>query len=157
VYVSNTTNATGLNSFEYVDVEEAIVDFNKNIIEPMASHYGGEVRLNVDLDTSKINKQNYKVLTSVFDNSINVQVAKSQLYNAFIFQNMFLTFTTDGQPYREPGKFINIKKKLDKVNTGSAFERKIIGQWYVTEVKHIITGDGKYKNFFQCVKPFINK
>jgi len=157
VYVSNTTNPTNINSFTYVDVGVAISDFDKNIIKPMASYYSDKVRLNVDLDTSKINKQNYKVLTSVFDNSINVQVAKSQLYNAFIFQNMFLTFTTDGQPYREPGKFINIKKKLDKVNTGSAFERKIIGQWYVTEVKHIITGDGKYKNFFQCVKPFINK
>jgi hypothetical protein len=157
IYVSNTTNPTNVNSFTYVDVETAINDFDKNIIKPMASHYGNDVRLNVDLDTSKINKQNYKVLTSVFDNTINVKVAKSQLYNAFIFQNMFLTFTTDGQPYREPGKFINIKKNLDKVNTGSAFERKIIGQWYVTEVKHIITGDGKYKNFFQCVKPFINK
>ena len=157
IYVSNTTHPTNVNSFTYVDVVTAIDDFDKNIIKPMASHYGDGIRLNVDLDTSKINKQNYKVLTSVFDNYINIQVAKSQLYNAFIFQNMFLTFTTDGQPYREPGKFINIKKRLDKVNTGSAFERKIIGQWYVTEVKHIITGDGTYKNFFQCVKPFINK
>ena len=97
------------------------------------------------------------MLTSVFDNSVNIKVAKSQLYNAFIFQNMFLTFTTDGQPYREPGKFINIQKNLQTNNLGSAYERKIIGQWYVTEVKHIITQEGTYKNVFQCVKPFINK
>lgn len=157
VYVTNTTNPTNVNSFNYVDIVDAIADFDKSFIKPLWDFYGGSVRLNVDLDTSKINKQNYKVLTSVFDNSVNIKVAKSQLYNAFIFQNMFLTFTTDGQPYREPGKFINIQKNLEANNLGSAYERKIIGQWYVTEVKHIITREGTYKNVFQCVKPFINK
>jgi len=156
-YVMNTTSPTNTNSFAFVDLEEEIKAFDENIIKLLADLYGDGVRLNVDLDTSKTDKNNYRVISSVFSNDINVKVAKSQLYNSFILQNMFLSFTTNGQLYREPGKFINITKDLSQNNTGSAFEKKIIGQWLITEVKHIITGNGLYKNLIQCVKPFVNK
>ena len=76
--------------------------------------------------------------------------------NSFVFQNMYMTIVTKGQPYREPGKFININKQQN-LNTGSAADRKLIGQWLVTEVQHIFTGTGTYTNIIQCVKPFINK
>ena len=115
-------------------------------------------RRNVDLDEHKLqkNKLNYKIINTNLNINLAVDVAKAQLYNSFIFQNMYMVFTVPGQPYREPGKFINIKPLLLE-NTGTATERKLVGQWLVTEVKHVFTGDGKYNNIIQCVKPFINK
>lgn len=155
--VMNTTSSTNSNSIAYLDIIDEIKAFNSNVVSNLSPIYGKNVKLNVGLDSSKINRKNYKVISSVFDNSTNIMVAKSQLYNSFIFQNMHLSFVTNGQPYREPGKFINITKSLSDNNTNSALEKKILGQWLVTEVKHIISGDGTYKNLIQCVKPFVNK
>lgn len=157
ICVMNTTNPLNITSMVYVDLQEEIKLFDNNIIkQELTQLYGNDVKLNIDIDESKLNKLNYKIINTNLPINIAVDVAKAQLYNSFIFQNMYMTFTVPGQPYREPGKFINIKKTLTE-NTGSATQRKIIGQWLVTEVKHVFSGDGRYTNVIQCVKPFINK
>lgn len=157
ICVMNTVNPLNVTSMVYVDLEEQIKLFDNNIIkQELTRIYGDGVRLNIDIDQSKLNKLNYKIVNTNLPINVAVDVAKAQLYNSFIFQNMYMTFTVPGQPYREPGKFINIKKTLTE-NTGSATQRKLIGQWLVTEVKHIFTGNGTYTNVIQCVKPFVNK
>lgn len=143
----------------YIDLQEQIKLFDNNIIkQKLAQLYGNDVRLNIDLDNNKLasNKNNYKIVDTNLPITLASDVLKSQLYSSFIFQNMYMTFTVLGQPYRKPGKFINIRPQLLE-NTGTAAERKLTGQWLVTEVKHIFTGDGKYTNVIQCVKPFVNK
>jgi hypothetical protein len=159
ICVLNTVNPYNVTSMVYIDLEEQIKLFDNNIIkQDLARIYGNNVRLNVDLDIHKLknNKLNYKIVNTNLNINTAVDIAKAQLYNSFIFQNMYMVFTVPGQPYREPGKFINIKPLLLQ-NTGTATERKLVGQWLVTEVKHVFTGDGKYNNIIQCVKPFINK
>lgn len=157
ICVMNTVNPLNVVSMVYIDLEEQIKLFDKNIIKDnLAQLYGRDVKLNIDIDQSKTGKQNYKIFNTNFNIDTAVKVAKAQLYNSFIFQNMYMTITTKGQPYREPGKFININKQQN-LNTGSAADRKLIGQWLVTEVKHIFTGNGTYTNVIQCVKPFVNK
>jgi len=157
ICVMNTTNPLNVTSMVYVDLQEQIKLFDKNIIKDNLSQlYGRDVKLNIDIDFSKTDKTNYKIINTNFDINTAVKVAKAQLYNSFIFQNMHMTIVTKGQPYREPGKFININKQQN-LNTGSAADRKLIGQWLVTEVKHIFTGTGAYTNVIQCVKPFVNK
>lgn len=157
ICVMNTVNPLNVISMVYIDLQEEIRLFDNNIIkQELARLYGKDVKLNIDIDESKLNKLNYKIVNTNLDINTAVDVARAQLYNSFIFQNMYMTFVVTGQPYREPGKFINIKKRL-LTNTGSAADRKLVGQWLVTEVKHIFSGDGTYKNVIQCVKPFINK
>ncbi len=157
ILVSNTTDPTNSNAFTYVDLKKEIQNFQDKIITKLSPLYGNSVKLNVDLDESKLNKQNYRVLTSPFSIDLNVKVAKAQMYNSFLMHNMNMTFVTDGQPYREPGKFITIGRQSSDKVPDTMFTNKIFGQWLVTQVQHIITGDGKYKNVIQCVKPFINK
>lgn len=157
ICVMNTINPLNIVSMVYIDLQKEIQLFDNNIIkQELTRLYGNEVKLNIDIDESKLNKLNYKIVNTNLDINTAVDVARAQLYNSFIFQNMYMTFVVTGQPYREPGKFINIKKRL-LTNTGSAADRKLVGQWLVTEVKHIFSGDGTYKNVIQCVKPFINK
>ena len=155
--VSNTTDPTNSNAFTYVDLKKEIENFQEKVITKLSPLYGSSVKLNIDLDQSKLNKQNYRVMTSPFSIDLNVKVAKAQMYNSFLMHNMSMTFVTDGQPYREPGKFITIGRESSDKVPDTIFSNKIFGQWLVTQVQHIITGDGKYKNVIQCVKPFINK
>ena len=155
--VSNTTDPTNSNAFTYVDLKKEIENFQEKVITKLSPLYGSSVKLNIDLDQSKLNKQNYRVMTSPFSIDLNVKVAKAQMYNSFLMHNMSMTFVTDGQPYREPGKFITIGRESSDKVPDTIFSNKIFGQWLVTQVQHIITGDGKYKNIIQCVKPFINK
>lgn len=157
IMVSNTTDFTNSNLFTYVDLETEIENFQKRIIDKLKPLYTNDVKLNVDLDPSKIDRTNYRVMTSPFSNDLNVKVAKAQLYNSFVMHNMSLMFVTNGKPYREPGKFISIVKSPDSKSVNTPHEHKLYGQWLVVEVRHIITGSGSYKNVIQCVKPFVNK
>jgi len=154
--VSNTTNFTNTSQFKFVDLKPELDNFNNKIIKKMNQYYSNDIRLNVDLDASKVDKNNYKVITSPFNNDINVKVAKAQMYSSFIMHNMSMTIVTNGQLYRQPGKFINIVRPMDQKAKDNAYERKVYGQWLVTDVKHVIRNDGYYKNVLQCVKPFIN-
>ena len=128
--------------------------FETNVLNTasMKSLYGdANIKLNVDLDESKVGQQNYKIISTPFTGNINEKIAKAQLYNSFIFQNMSLSFTCLGQPYRQAGVFINIARASDTV--GVEFDKKLLGQWLVTDVTHIIQ-KGKYTTRLQCVKPF---
>lgn len=157
IMVSNTTDFTNSNLFTYVDIKTEIDNFQKRIIDKLKPLYSKDIKLNVDLDPSKINRENYRVMSSPFSNELNVKVAKSQMYNSFVMHNMNMIFVTNGKPYREPGKFINIVKPPGGKAVDTPHEHKLFGQWLVTEVRHIITGSGSYKNVIQCVKPFVNK
>jgi hypothetical protein len=157
IMVSNTTDFTNSNLFTYVDLQTEIENFQKRIVDKLKPLYTNDIRLNVDLDPSKLNRQNYRVMTSPFNNELNVKVAKAQMYNSFVLHNMSMIFVTNGKPYRESGKFINIEKPKSSKAQNTPHENKIFGQWLVTEVRHIITNSGSYKNVIQCVKPFINK
>jgi len=157
ILVSNTTDFTNSNLFTYVDLQPEIENFQKRIIDKLKPLYSNDIKLNVDLDPSKINRQNYRVMTSPFSNELNVKVAKAQMYNSFVMHNMSMMFVTNGKPYRESGKFVNIVKSPGSKALNTPHENKIFGQWLVTEVRHVITGSGSYKNIIQCVKPFINK
>lgn len=154
IYYTSTTDPTNINTLSYIDLESSMKLFETNVLNTasMKSLYGdANIKLNVDLDESKVGQQNYKIISTPFTGNINEKIAKAQLYSSFIFQNMSLSFTCLGQPYRQAGVFINIARASDTV--GVEFDKKLLGQWLVTDVTHIIQ-KGKYTTRLQCVKPF---
>ncbi|NBP03018.1 MAG: hypothetical protein EBU90_23475 [Proteobacteria bacterium] len=154
IYYTTTTDPTNINTLSYVDLNESIKLFETNVLNTtsMKKIYGdNNIVLNVDLDETKVAQQNYKMISSPFNKEVNEKLAKVQLYNSFIFQNMTLNFTVPGQPFRQAGVFINIARSAD--TEGSEFDKKLLGQWLVTDVTHKIT-KSTYNTFIQCVKPF---
>lgn len=153
IYCATTTQPDDINTVKFFDIVEARTLFEDNVLktESMKSIYGNDILLNVDLDESKTSQQNYKIIATQFNDSINEKLAKAQLYNSFIFQNMTLNFTVPGQPYRQAGVFINIVRATD--TDGKEFDKKLLGQWLVTDVIHRIV-KGTYTTHIQCVKPF---
>lgn len=79
----------------------------------------------------------------------------NKVFKSFIFDNIALTFRTKGQPYRDPGKFIQIT--VDNVNlvSNNADISEVNGFWYVIAVNHIFEND-TYYNDYTCVKFYSN-
>lgn len=157
IFCASTTNPTNINSLSFISLKEQLEEFEKKVLRtgPMLKIYGrggggDNIVVNVDLDPSKVGRDNYKLITTPFDDTVNVPMAKAQMYNSFIFENMVLSFRTTGQPYRSPGHFINVARTG---NTGGSFDERMLGQWIVTEVIHSFTG-GAYNNSIQGVKPY---
>lgn len=81
---------------------------------------------------------------------VAMQYGINKVFKSFIFDNIALTFRVKGQPYRDPGKFIQINVDVKTLNNNNDLS-EINGYWYVVAVNHIFEND-TYYNDFTCVK-----
>jgi hypothetical protein len=160
VYYTTTSDPKNISQLSFVSLEEQIENFKVNVLNTasMKTLYGDNIELNVQLDESKKNQQNYKIISTNFNDDVNKKLAHVQMYNSFLFQNMTLSFKALGQPFRKAGVFIMVTRAsdtqgIDGDEGGKEFDNKLVGQWLVTTVTHKIT-KGIYETFIQCVKPF---
>lgn len=155
IYYTTTSNPTNISNLGMVDMSKAMELFETNVLNTpsMKKIYGSsQIKLNVHLDESKLGQQNYKVISTNFNADVNEKVAKAQLYNSFMLQNMSLSFKVKGQPFRQAGSFIILARATDKTK-GKEFDKKLLGQWLVTQVTHRINRT-EYETYIQCIKPF---
>ena len=95
------------------------------------------------------------VLKKILESSdtLTTTYIENTLVKSFIYDNTAITFTVQGNTYREAGKFIRIKSK-EAINTNTVkgkATRDIDGYWFILNVKHIFKGDF-YTNEYVCVK-----
>jgi hypothetical protein len=83
------------------------------------------------------------------------KLVEAELYNNLTFYNLQVSFSNIGNTNRESGKFIDIFSTRG-VNNDKALksEEKILGRWYMTEIRHIFNGD-LYTNQMFCTKTYI--
>lgn len=154
IKVTNSTNPTVIGDSSLVRISDEVNEFDQKILNTVRNKYVNGVKLNVPLDISKIGNDtavNYKILRGPFDLQVMTRLAKTQLYNTFMFENMLLSITVPGQVYRQPGYFIEVYRS----SAGGKFDKKLLGHWYITEVKHVIDSKGVYMNILTCAKPFV--
>jgi hypothetical protein len=99
--------------------------------------------------TDKIFKR-YKFPYSVED---GVKIVEAEMHNALTFYNLQLSFSNIGNVARSSGKFIDIfspKKNSKPLKS----DEKILGRWFVTEVRHIFFAD-LYTNEVYATKTYI--
>jgi hypothetical protein len=70
---------------------------------------------------------------------------------AGIFSNNVISFKLPGSTHRQSGTFIGIDR--DGAMEASAFDNKILGIYFILEVKHMFQ-DGEYTNELKCVKTY---
>lgn len=75
----------------------------------------------------------------------------NQLLAAFLLGNA-IQFSSTGDTSRRAGVWIAIDRGTNYID--SAYESKILGQYFVTRVLHIIDSGGEYKNNIMGVKPY---
>lgn len=154
IKVTNTTNPTLAGDIGFIKLTQEIDNFSNNILSDLQQLYINGVKLNVPLDVSKIgelNSSSYRVVTGPYDRDQLERIAKSEMYSLFMFENMMLSIVVPGQVYRSPGTFIEVFRQTK----GGTFDKKLLGHWYIVEVKHTIDSNGVYVNELLCTKPFI--
>jgi len=173
---SSALNTNFIDSFEFIRVDQGDVLANKWIdyIIPGSGTDITKTEIGTVLYTKTKEEFSRKLLSNYSPNlpdrdsekNINTQVVNKRvgldnilitkyvqnaLMKSFIYDNTAITFTVQGNTYREAGKFIRIKSK--DLNDGSSDPetKSVDGYWFILSVKHIFKGDF-YTNEYVCVK-----
>lgn len=81
-----------------------------------------------------------------------VKMVESDIHNSLTFYNLQASFSNIGNTLRRSGKFVDIFSTRGDQKLKS--DEKILGRWYVTEVRHIFFAD-LYTNQLFCCKSYI--
>ena len=106
---------------------------------------GGSEKVNTQVVNKKIGSDD--ILTTIY--------IENALKKSFIYDNTAITFTVQGNTYREAGKFIRIKSKDLNEKFNDKETKNVDGYWFVLSVKHIFKGDF-YTNEYVCVRLHTN-
>ena len=82
-----------------------------------------------------------------------VKIVEAETYNSLTFYNLQATFSNIGTTTRKSGKFVDIfstKKNAKELKS----DEKVLGRWYLTEVRHIFFAD-LYTNELFATKTYI--
>jgi hypothetical protein len=81
----------------------------------------------------------------------NSALAEAELNTAMVFYNLQASFINIGDSLRASGSFIDIYKPKNQTVKS---DEKLLGRWFVTEIRHIFAVD-TYKNMFICTKTYV--
>lgn len=105
--------------------------------------------INEKINTQVVHKKigNDNILTNIY--------IENTLKKSFIYDNTAITFSVQGNTYREAGKFIRINSEDLKDKSSGSETKSVDGYWFILSVKHIFKGDF-YTNEYVCVRLHTN-
>jgi len=80
-----------------------------------------------------------------------VKLVEAEMCNILTFYNMQCSFSNMGSTIRNCGKFVDVVK-TSEIKSDS--DRKLLGRWFVTKVRHNFLAD-TYTNDIFCCKTHI--
>lgn len=101
--------------------------------------------------TNNSTNKKFKQYRLPYNINDNVGIVEAELYNALTFYNLHCVFRNIGNSDRDSGKFIDIYKTNDTLLKS---DEKLLGRWFITEIRHIFYGD-IYHNEFLCTKTYV--
>jgi hypothetical protein len=90
----------------------------------------------------------YKLPYAVED---SIKIVEAEMNNQFIYVNLSCSLTNIGSTERRSSKFIDVVSTKGDQELKS--DQKLLGRWFVTEVRHIFKGD-TYVNKLFCTKTY---
>lgn len=107
-------------------------------------------------DSSRSGNFNYRVENSwTPDRIMSASQSRNRtLLDAFLLGNT-IEFDLRGDTSRRAGVWFALDRDCEYID--NEFDRKILGQYFITRVTHEITSDGKYSNNIMGVKPYFYK
>lgn len=103
------------------------------------------------LTINKTTEKRFKHFRSPYPVEDTLKMVEAEVYNALTFYNLQCSFSNIGATNRVAGKFIDIFKTNDQTLKS---DEKILGRWFVTEVRHNFFAD-TYSNEFFCCKTYV--
>lgn len=153
VHYYNSNNKQFNIDSELNSSEEFSNTFNENYVKPfgnssVASFIPGKLR-----DTFQ-NMQNVYYVSHFDDKFTRLAQGRTQLLYDTLNLSNTVKFRVTGSTHRQPGKFILITRE-DSV-TLNDFDSKILGVYFITNVRHVIDG-AEYYNEITAIKPYYLK
>ena len=105
-------------------------------------------------DTSRNKNFNFSVQSSwTPDKTSSLSVSRNRMLLAAFLLGNTIQFDIKGETGRQSGKWIAVDRDTNYLDND--YEKKVLGQYFVTRVTHRITSTGEYKNRVIAVKPYV--
>lgn len=107
-------------------------------------------------DSSRVQNFNFRVESSwTPDKTHSLSVGRNKLLlSAFLLGNT-IQFTVRGDTSRRAGVWIAVDRDTNYLD--NEYDKKVLGQYFVTRVTHKITQSGEYQNTVMGVKPYFTQ
>lgn len=96
-------------------------------------------------------KQKFRNFRSPYPVEDSEKMVEAETYNTLTFYNLQAIFANLGSMNRSGSKFIDIVKVGEDRQKS---DEKLLGRWFVQELRHVFLGDG-YTNEFVCCKTYV--
>lgn len=139
----------GIQKMRKLKFEDIKDKWKKKFVDVFKSNSGKPKPFAVMNKTTSEKFKRYKFPYTVED---SVKLVEAEIHNALTFYNLQASFSNIGSTSRKSGKFIDIFTTRNEKELKS--DQKILGRWYVTEMRHIFFAD-LYTNQVFCTKTYI--
>lgn len=137
-----------------LDFDTVKKDWAKSFVEPFKIVKDAPKPFAIKNDSTD---KKFKRYTFPYPVENSSKIVEAEMHNALTFYNLQLTFSNLGNTCRTSGKFIDVfsPKKLENPDKQSLkSDQKLLGRWFVTEIRHIFISD-HYINEVYATKTFI--
>ena len=146
-------NILGQQKIRKIDFTEIKKKWSKKFVDIFKSNSGKVKPFAIKNNSTD---QRYKRYKFPYPVEHGVKIVEAEIHNALTFYNLQLSFSNIGSTSRSSGKFIDIAsgKKLKNDSDALKSDEKILGRWYVTEIRHVFFAD-LYTNQIFATKTYI--
>jgi hypothetical protein len=146
----HTLGQQKIRKISFDDIKEK---WKKRFVDPFTAKAGKVKPFAIKNNSTDERFKRYKFPYLVED---GVKIIEAEIHNALTFYNLQLSFSNIGNTARSSNKFIDIvsAKKLKDPSKSLKSDSKILGRWYITEVRHVFFAD-LYTNQIFATKTYI--
>lgn len=143
----------GVQNIKKIKFDDIREKWSKKFVDPFKSVGGKPKHFAVKNNSTDKRFKRYKFPYSAED---GVKIVESEIHNNLTFYNLQGSYSTIGRTERRSGKFIDIfsPRKTMSPNDKLKIDQKILGRWFVTEIRHLFYGES-YNNQIFCTKTYI--
>ena len=136
-----------------LDFESVKKRWKTKFVDPFTSRGGKPKPFTIQNNTTEKCFKRYKFPYPVED---GVKIVEAEMHNALTFYNLQLSFGNVGRCGRASGEFIDVfsPRKLTGDEKSPKSHEKLLGRWFVTEVRHVFFAD-LYTNDIFCLKTYL--
>jgi len=134
-------------------IEQAMKTYQQNYVNHMNSGNGEDPYSNFAPGQLRYLNKNIQNVFSVTEQDPDQRLAwgRNEFLYASVFTNNLISFKLPGSTHRQAGMFIGIDR--DNSIPDSLLDNKLLGIYFIIEVKHIFTGN-EYTNELHCIKVY---
>ena len=146
--ISTTNRLLGIEVKELMTIKDVKDAWTKSFVDVFKC-VGGVPKPFLPLNEAKSNI--FKPFILPYKKEHVRNIAKAQMISNLTFYNLQLAIDNIGDTARKAGKFIDVFKRNNREDIS---DKKLLGRWFVTKVRHMFTKD-KYYNVMSCIKTFV--